>query len=195
MKTMKKFFCLAVIAALAQGASCPADLPALRSASVASGFTADMLDGFWYEHAFIDVAQVGASCQTLNSTHDAAGAVSMDFKVRYTIVPFTIVEVYTPLNASVRGWFNKNAQMPGGKLLNLPTVVVDVKTYGGVDTMTLFSCIAPLHAAEVTELVFASRSPTIDDTTLASMKDAARAAGVKWNDANLKPVDHSKCKE
>ena len=158
---MYRALAVTALAAVAHGASCPADLTALRSDFVASSFTPDMLDGFWYEHAFIDVAQVGASCQTLNATHDAAGAVSMDFKVRYGPIPFTIVELYTPQNASVPGWFIKNAQMPGGKLLNLPTVAVDVHTYGGEDTMTLYSCIAPLHAAQVNELVFASRSPTL----------------------------------
>jgi hypothetical protein len=182
------------LAAVAHGASCPVDLTALRSDFVASSFTPDMLDGFWYEHAFIDVAQVGASCQTLNATHDAAGAVSMDFKVRYGPIPFTIVELYTPQNASVPGWFIKNAQMPGGKLLNLPTVAVDVHTYGGEDTMTLYSCIAPLHAAQVNELVFASRSPMLDAATLDAMKAAAKTAGVVWDDSKLKPVDHSKCK-
>ena len=105
-------------------------------------------------------------------------------------VPFTIVEQYTPLNASIRGYFNKNAKMPGGSLLNLPTVVVDVTA----DTMILYSCISPLHAAKVNELVLASKSKAIDDPTLDRMKATARSAGIDPALIDqLKRVDHSKC--
>ena len=177
---------------MARGATCPANMQDFRTKSVQTSFEPAMLDGQWYEHAYIDIAQVGASCPTFNNTHDeATGVISMALSVKYTVVPFTITEVYTPYNATTRGWFAKRAQMPGGKLLTLPTVVVDATA----DTMTLYSCINPLHAAQVNELVFASRSRTIDDATLDSMKSVAQAAGVTWDDTKLKRVDHSKCKD
>jgi len=151
-----------------------------------------MLDGFWFEHAYIDIAQIGASCQTLNSTHsDVDGRVIMDFTVKYGQIPFTIKEAYTPTNDEARGHFIKNAQMPGGKFLSLPTVVVDVHTYGDDDTMLLYSCIHPF--TEVQELVFASRSNIIDDATLENMKKVARGTGIAWNDKDLKIVDHQSC--
>lgn len=53
------------------GAKCP-NITAFRSPSVLEGFKPALLDGFWYEQAFIDIAQIGAACQTLNSTLDAA---------------------------------------------------------------------------------------------------------------------------
>ena len=64
---------------------------------MAASFDPARLTGFWYEHAYIDIAQVGSSCQTLNSTYDAAsGLISMPFAVKYGPIPFTIVELYTP---------------------------------------------------------------------------------------------------
>jgi hypothetical protein len=77
-------------------ASCP-DITKFRSKAVAASFDPERLTGFWYEHAYIDIAQVGSSCQTLNSTYDAAsGLISMPFAVKYGPIPFTIVELYTP---------------------------------------------------------------------------------------------------
>ena len=77
-------------------ASCP-DITKFRSKTMAASFDPARLTGFWYEHAYIDIAQVGASCQTLNSTYDAAsGLISMPFAVKYGPIPFTIVELYTP---------------------------------------------------------------------------------------------------
>ena len=77
-------------------ASCP-DITKFRSKTMAASFDPARLTGFWYEHAYIDIAQVGSSCQTLNSTYDAAsGLISMPFAVKYGPIPFTIVELYTP---------------------------------------------------------------------------------------------------
>ena len=113
----------------------------------------------------------------------------MAMKVWYPLkLPFTLTEVYTPYNSTTRGWYAKKAKMPGSKLLTLPTVIVDATA----DTMTLFSCINPLHAAQVNELVFATRKPTIDNATLQAMKDVARQLGVPSID-KLKTVDHSSC--
>ena len=41
---------------------CPADMTVFRSDKVVNSFDPAMMDGLWYEHAFIDIAQVGASC-------------------------------------------------------------------------------------------------------------------------------------
>eukprot|EP00656_Telonema_subtile_P001660 TRINITY_DN10726_c0_g1_i1.p1 TRINITY_DN10726_c0_g1~~TRINITY_DN10726_c0_g1_i1.p1 ORF type:complete len:175 (-),score=36.52 TRINITY_DN10726_c0_g1_i1:238-762(-) len=166
-------------------------MSAYRTSHVATSFEPSMLDGFWYEHAYIDLAQVGSSCQTLNGTHsDSTGVILMDFAVKYGPIPFTIVEQYTPKNASTtRGLYTKQAKMPGGKFLTLSTVMVDVTP----SSMIMYSCVAPLHAAQVDELVFATRSPEVDAATLAQMKATARGAGVVWDDKRLKSVDHSKC--
>ena len=159
------------------------------------------LDGLWFEHAYIDIAQAGASCQTLNSTFDAASQqINMAFKVDYIgkVVPFTIIENYSP-KANLTGYYTKKAKMPGSSLLTLPTVVVDVVPSssdgsGPYEAMTLYSCINPAHAAQVTELVIATRSPTIEADTLSKLEATARAAGVTWNEKHLNRVDHSKCK-
>jgi hypothetical protein len=112
----------------------------LRSARVASGFDKSALTGLWYEQAYIDVAQVGARCQTLNGTVRADGLLSVDFHVLYLgrLLPFTIVELYTPDTSGTRGVFVKQADEPGGSLLKLPTVVVDA---------TPDTCAPPHHPA------------------------------------------------
>ena len=67
---------------------------------------------------------MGAACQTLNSTRAASGIVSMDFSVRYGPISYALVEVYTPHGRP--GLYTKHAKLPGGRLLRLRTVVVDV---------------------------------------------------------------------
>ena len=40
----------------------------------------------------------------------------MDFSVKYSFIPFTIKEIYTPVTTTesiVPGYFMKNADMPG----------------------------------------------------------------------------------
>ena len=105
----------------------------------------------------------------------------MDFSVKYTILPFTIVEVYTPVDETTLGHFTKNAQEPGGQFVNLDTVIVDVTD----DLLTMYSCIAPLHITKAEEIIFASRSPTIDDDTLEAMKAVAKKQGLNWDENSL----------
>lgn len=105
-----------------------------RSGTVASSFDPAKLNGMWYEQAYTDIAQVGASCQTLNSTFvqppnpssSNDGNVVMAFKVNYGKIPFTITELYTQNQPPVNGFYTKTAEMPGGKFLKLSTVFVDV---------------------------------------------------------------------
>lgn len=43
------------------------------------------------------------------------------------------------------------------------------------------------------ELIFASRNASLSAQGLAELEAAARAAGVDWDDAALKTVDHTGC--
>ena len=87
---------------------CP-DITAYRSDSILKSFQASKLTGLFYEHAYIDIGQVGAKCQTLNSTYNpSTDKLSMGFHVEYATGPFTMVEIYTPMNASVQGYYKKN---------------------------------------------------------------------------------------
>jgi hypothetical protein len=191
-------------AALSQ---CPA-LPPLRSDSIQQGFDPSKLDGRWYEHAYIDIAQVGASCQILDSTFTPDDQkVTMDFKVKYIgqLLPFTIKEVYSPAGEEseepLPGVYNKNAAMPGGSLLTLPTVVVDAGEGqdGLYDYVILYSCLDRLGpitdpwGQHVDEIVIATRDRSIDADLLESLKAKAHAQGVVFKDTDLQMVDHSKC--
>ena len=130
---------------------------------------------------------MGASCPTLNSTLDnATSVVSMDLKVKYGFIPFTITEIYTPEDKP--GLYNKNAAMPGGKLLNLATVVADVQsTY-----VILFSCI-DIAVTHVTEVVIATRGRSVSDTDYAAILATAHSLGVPFEDKKLSRVDWDRC--
>merc|ERR1711871_58450 len=188
----KPFFLLAATAAVASAASCP-DLPSLRSDYVKASFNASMLLGFWHEQAYIDIAQVGASCPTLNATFQGP-TLDMAFKVDYGPVPFTIIEEYFSTN--VTGYFIKQAKMPGAGLLKLPTAIVDVTLSSDrtqYETMILYSCTTKLGQM-IPELIFASRQESYSRADLTKLEDTARAQGVKWEQSNLKYIDWASCK-
>eukprot|EP00928_Gymnodinium_smaydae_P029093 TRINITY_DN2200_c0_g1_i1.p1 TRINITY_DN2200_c0_g1~~TRINITY_DN2200_c0_g1_i1.p1 ORF type:complete len:238 (+),score=18.18 TRINITY_DN2200_c0_g1_i1:46-714(+) len=190
-------------------AGCPA-LPSLRSDAVKQDFDPAKLSGLWYEHAYFDIAQVGAACQTLNASFNSEDQkVTMDFSVRYLgrLVPFTIKEIYTPRGESgsseqpIPGLYSKNVDEPGGKWLTLPTVVVDVghEVDGKYDFMILYSCLDQLGSvnipfgAKLHALTIATREDTIDPKFLDALITTAHAQGVVFDDKSLNYVDHSKC--
>merc|ERR1711871_70193 len=135
---------------------CP-DLPPYRTDHVQNAFDPSKLTGVWYEQAYIDIAQVGASCPIFNNTYDSSSKVlDMSLSVKYLGgLPFTILERYTPTSTdpSQRGLYNKNAAMPGGQLLTLATVFVDATPHTGstYETVTIYSCVVGVR-----ELVIAS---------------------------------------
>lgn len=198
---------------------CP-NISSFRSSNVIGGkFDAAKLGGLWYEVAFIDPAQIGAACQTLNSSIDnSTGVLTMPFKVDYFSgskhpLPFTIVEEYFPTGdvgvydkialppfttranalATARGG---EAPLSGTQTLTLPTVFVDVtaaSTEASYDTMTLYSCLEVAGIAVAEELIFASRDPNASDDVLAAMEEVARSQGVEWEEDKLKRADYSGC--
>jgi len=172
-------------------ASCP-DLLGLRSQFVLDNFDAHKLEGLMYEQSYADVAQVGAKCQTLNTTVLPNGIdFNVDFKVDYGPIPFTIVEQYT--NNGTMAYYNKNAKEPGGKLLTIQTVVVDVVESADksrYDSVSLYSCISV--GVSVTEAVIATRTKIMDPTDVKVLEDKFFAQGVPVQ--TLKRVDQSACK-
>merc|ERR1719253_411912 len=118
MKFNTILFTLALLAVCASAGPCP-DITAYRSPYVQTSFNPAMAEGYWYEQEYIDIAQIGSSCQTLNVTSNATdGSMSMAFAVLYAGIPFTIIEAYTPLDT--KAYYMKQAQMPGSALLKLP---------------------------------------------------------------------------
>ena len=88
---------LAIVTIASINASkCP-DITTQRSDFVKNKYDPALLTGLWYEHMYIDIAQLGASCERLNATYDATtGVITSDFEVKYGEIPFAITEVYTP---------------------------------------------------------------------------------------------------
>jgi hypothetical protein len=181
-------------AAAAPLAACP-DLATLRSER-ALKFNASLATGFFYEMAYHDIAQVGASCPTLNFTRpDADNTFSAAFRVKYIgkLLPFTITEVYTKAGSDA-GVYSKRAKMPGSKLLTLPTVVVDatVGVDGLYDSLTLYSCLKALGVAEVQELNIMTRTKAAS-ADVDALVSAALQQGVPVDDKGITRDDHSKC--
>lgn len=194
----------------AAGDRCP-DVQTFRSSNITDGsFDPLKVNGLWYELAYHDPAQIGSTCQTLNSSLDTAtGKLVMPFSVKYGPIPFTIVEEYSP--TSEVGVYSKIALPPvsgeasraasalalsrlgrragGGDTLTLPTVFVDVTTSSSgaseYETMTLYSCVQVDDDHIATELIFASRDKDATDETLDEMEAVARAQGVEWDDEDL----------
>lgn len=150
----------------------------------------------WYEAAYIDIAQIGASCQRTNSTyHSDSGAIIQTFKVDYGKIPFSLKEDYNPTN-NISGLYKKTAEEPGGKYLILPTVFVDAtlsQDGSGYDTLTQYTCRDVLGES-VTEIRFSTRLKDVPDTVLAQMESKARMLGVVWDDKKLKRPNYADCK-
>lgn len=171
-------------------AKCPS-LPDQRSEFVKTKFNPALLTGVWYEHRYIDIAQIGAECQILNGTYEA-NSLAMDFAVKYDGIPFTIVELYN--ETKIPGYYIKRAKMPGSKLLEFPTVIVDVKAPAdGTDytRLTMSSCVMKLDLP-ITELVFATRVKNESQAIIEEMEAVARKQGVQWDEKKLKAVDWTK---
>merc|ERR1719356_78431 len=100
----------------------------------------------------MDPAQVGASCQTLGTSFNAAtGSISTNFSVLYGPAPFTIVENYDQHDQNVKGVFSKHVEVPfgipGGSLIRLPTAVVDAQLASDAsryESVVLHSCYGVL---------------------------------------------------
>ena len=188
------FLLLSITASLA-AAKCP-DLSKYRSPTILKSFDPARLSGLWYESAFIDPAQIGASCQTLNATYnETSGRLTMPFAVKYGPLPFTIVELYDPQNTT--GMYLKHVNMPGGKLLQLDTVIVDATSKDGTspyDTVTMISCLSV--GININEIVFAMRDP-LDSSNmdkLSRMEEVARGLGASWKQSSLQLVNRTKSK-
>merc|ERR1711924_347164 len=166
---------------------------ALRDADVVSNFDASKMEGFWYEHSFQDPAQVGASCQTLNCSYNAqSGELVMPFSVIYGKIPFTIEEHYAP-REGMKGVWRKSVKapfgIPGGSLVGLSTSAVSAKLSADgsrYESVILYSCLSI-----VTEIMFATRSPTISDADYQAMVDELKAK--KLSTSGLRRVDWTKC--
>merc|ERR1712127_245969 len=168
----KEMFKTAIAAAglaLAHARGCP-DLAAFRSTNVLSFYSTDMIAGHWYENAYQDIAQSGASCQNYENSPDPLGF-KQAFHAKYSLVPFSQTYIYEQLEGEdVKGMYVKYVE--GNKdLLSLPTVVVDftVDDEGNYQTMTEYTCTVKVGVA-TTELRFSSRDQAFSDDLLIQLK-------------------------
>ena len=175
---MSPRLCLAALAAAA--AVCP-EPASLRAPSVLdAAFNASRLEGDWYENAYFDPAQAGATCPTFSNARARGGGLRQRFACRYGRVPFGIVYELAPTPDA--GVFAKH--VPGtGWLLTLPTTVVDARARAGAAAgapyalVTEYACVVEAGVT-VEEFRVSSRGATVDAPTLEDALATARAAGV-----------------
>ncbi|KAH8052437.1 hypothetical protein JL720_14914 [Aureococcus anophagefferens] len=162
---MKKTPVRLVALAAAASAACP-DLAALPSAA-ARGLDPAALAGTFYEQAFYDFAQVGATCQKMTNVVTDDGAIAQSFDVRYGPLPFALPLVYEPTDEPAV--FTRSAFHLG----SFPSVVVDVSfdDDGAVDALSEYLC-SSVAGVDYEE------------------EKALLAAGLN---RTLAPVDHSTC--
>mmetsp|Transcript_144100 Transcript_144100/g.268437 ORF Transcript_144100/g.268437 Transcript_144100/m.268437 type:complete len:754 (+) Transcript_144100:48-2309(+) len=186
---------LVILVRLFQSCTAVTGLGAFRTEKVKTSFDLSKADGLWYEIAFQDVAQKGASCQTLTNTHDtASGKLSQVFSTRYGPVPFSQTYIYEPDESGEKGVYRKH--LNGVKfLVQLPTVVVDVLDGedGRYTLMTEFTS-KNILVTDVTELRFLARTPVVTTETFRNMQAVAASVGIKQSIIDsLKIVDHKGC--
>ena len=173
--------------AVGPDSGCP-DLASLRTPAVTAGFEPHSIDGFWYEQAYRDPAQVGSSCQTLNSTASSDGSFNIAFRVLYGSIPFTIHELYTPTGKGP-GLFSKRAEEPGGKLLELSTAIVATEP-----SLIIFSCLKEPLLPAVTEIMIATRDKQVSDAVIEAALALAAKQGVPHaSNSSTKRANHSGC--
>mmetsp|Transcript_66866 Transcript_66866/g.184403 ORF Transcript_66866/g.184403 Transcript_66866/m.184403 type:complete len:233 (+) Transcript_66866:265-963(+) len=205
--------------------SCPADISIYRTSSVTGGDDGDGLDlmkmnGLWYEQAYIDLAQVGESCQVFNNTYlgeasedlgdgsdgvDGVGGVDgvdghvmsstsgidQKFHVKYGPIPYTLPLHYDTTDQT--GVFQRYAQYPGGKFLKFPSVVVDaVLSDDGTEYTSLSEYLCyMIGPIEYVEIRIATRGVSVTNDELEEMEDVLRGVGIQYD--NLTYVDHNGC--
>lgn len=176
------------------------DLSKYRTDKVKTELDMSKAEGFWYEVMYADIAQVGASCQTMNNTFDSAsGKIEQKFKTYYvdSIVPFTQTYTYKPDKSDTVGLYKK--YLNGAQaLLTLPTVIVDVTdgSDGRYERLIEYTVKSVVGITHVSELRFSARTTEVDDNTLQQMLDVCTALNI---DAKMikrmNKIDHSACKE
>jgi hypothetical protein len=168
-----------------------ANLQDFRTPKVQDSFNPSKASGLWYEVAFVDPAQVGASCQTLTNDVDVnSGKLTQHFSVKYGPVPYSQTLTYEPDPSGEKGVYVK--YLNGFKiLLKLPTVVVDVEegSDGQYSLMTEIS-----QKAIVTELRFLARTPSVPTETLQKMRQVAASVGIAQSTIDrMTVVNHTAC--
>ena len=130
--------------------------------------------GRWYETAYNDIGQVGASCQYADNAANAKGY-EQNFRAIYSFVPYDEVDEYENTTPAVKGMYVKHKK--GLKvLLTIPMTVVDfgLGPDGYYDHLIEYACVTKV-GVPVIELRFSSRSSNVTPEVIEVMKKTAAA--------------------
>lgn len=174
----------------AVSASCP-DLASLRSSLISTNYTAQLIEGFWYEVAYQDLAQVGETCQYYDKTL-ASNKIDLTEKFGFTYSSPRHMNLYYAAT-DVLGFYNKHtgtseilkAQDDG----DIPIVIMDalLNSDGSYRAVSEYACfqVGPIVYQEIR---VGSRTPTLSSEDIAQLTKPLDDAGVKYT---LKNVEHT----
>lgn len=185
------FFRTLLITVVVRAWSCPDDITAFRTDAVIESFDPAKLSGLWYEQAYIDLAQVGESCQVFNNTIlGEDGGIDQKFHVIYGFIPYTL-----PLHYDIQdqpGVFDRYAKYPGGQWLKFPSIVVDFTTdaAGNYVTLSEYLCYS-LLGIEYVEIRLSTREASVSSDIIDSMESVVSAQGIEYD--SLTYVNQTGC--
>jgi hypothetical protein len=190
--TLFAVLAFAVAALVLPGAEAKcADLASLRTDYVATSFDEAKIDGFWYEIAYHDLAQVGESCQCFNKTVTAP---EVDEKFGFTFKnPNSLSLVYTRDEAAA---VYSKAMGSTPKAL-LPTVIIDVgvsadDSSAPYETIIEYTCLDEGAVTLYQEVKIGARTPTVSVETMKALEQTVLDAGIEVH-GDLNYVDQTGC--
>ena len=193
------------------------ECPDLKSMKFKGDLDMSKSAGHWFEVAYRDIAQIGASCQQNNNTfEDETGSVKQSFSTKYGPIPFHQTYVYEPIDGErglyvnigsrarthththIKSYYRYTKYLQGARaLLTLPTVILDVvEDYetGEYSVLTEYTCKSVAGVVKATEFRISARSKTISNETMTLIKQVAADKGVPEDDIQgLHIVDRTKC--
>ena len=165
---------------------CP-DLPSLRTDYVVNNFDPSKAEGFWYEIAYQDLAQIGETCQAYNKTRIDSG-ISEQFLFTYKS-PRKMELMYEKTEDTAV----YSRYMTAIESLRFPSVVVDVTAGQGDEpysTITEYLC-SPEGGVRYEEIRIGSRTKTLSPNELSTIIQVLKNAGI--DSSQLKMVDQAGC--
>lgn len=169
---------------------CPSDWTINQSDEVKNNFDLSKIDGFWYEIAYHDLAQVKETCQYLNRSV-SSDLLSMDEAFGFTY-PNRSGELLLHYDVTGKAIFNRYIDKPIVRKFQIPSAVVDLTMNkdGSYDTISEYLCyaIGPITYREIRIL---SRQNTMNPLTLKKLEDQLHNLGIPFK--MLRQADHSNC--
>jgi hypothetical protein len=169
--------------------SCPQSLSIYQSNLVKTSFNPLKLEGFWYELAYHDVAQVKETCQYVTRSCDSLGMDEV-FGFQYPQRAGQLNLRYD--NGAGPGLFTRYIDSPLVRNFKFPSAVVDFTQAknGDYNTISEYLCYS-LNGLVYQEIRILSKSPTISQVELLALEANLKSLGLSFK--TLRVADQTNC--